>query len=148
MTKISVDLEMLTNALDDHSDEHQWCLDLELGEVIFVSDIAPEEDDELSTAMDENPKRFRFIDPLPSPQAFQVMAEFVESLKDEKASKALFRALNGPRPFRNFKDAQLSFPAIRDEWFSYHDKRYRDFAIAWLQEEGIEADIRSIREKG
>lgn len=148
MTRIPVDIEMLTNALDDHSDEHQWCLDLETGEIIFVSDIALEEDDELATAMKEKPERFRFIEPLPSTQAFQVMAEFVESLKEEKAAKALFRALNGPRPFRNFKDALLSFPAIRDEWFSYHDKRYRDFAIAWLKEEGIEAEIQSFREKG
>ena len=108
---------------------------------VFNEDL----EEEFGATMKNNPDRFRLIEPIPSSQAFQVMADFVESLPESKAKGDLSRVLGRSRPFRNFKDALISFPDIREKWFQYHDEIYKGFAISWLQGEKIEADHRSVK---
>jgi len=38
----------------------------------------------------------------------------------------------------------VTFPDIREKWFRYHDEAYKEFVLSWLQEEGIEADLRPV----
>lgn len=145
MARPSVDIGDLVMALDDHTGAEHY-LDLETGEVLrFSEDPGLNEDleEEIGEAMEKNPERFRLIEPISSSTAFQVMADFVESLPESRAKIDLSRALGRSRPFRNFKDALLPFPEIRDKWFQYHDEKYKALALSWLQGEGIEADLRS-----
>src|SRR4030065_1783511 len=97
----SIDTEPTMMALDDHTGS-EYFLDLETGEVVrFSADPALNEDveDEFGETMENHPDRFRRIDPIPSSQAFQVMADFVESLPQAKAKKNLSQALSRSHPF-------------------------------------------------
>ena len=146
MPHLSIDTEAIMMALDDHTGS-EYFLDLETGEVVrFSADPALNEDveDEFGEAMANNSDRFRRIDPIPSSKAFQVIADFMESLPESKAKKSLSQALSRSHPFRNFKDMLVSFPDIRENWFRYHDEVYKGFAVSWLMEEGVEGDLRPV----
>ena len=146
MPRPSIDTETIMMALDDHTGT-EYFLDLETGEVVrFSADPAFNEDveDEFGEAMGNNPDRFRRIDPIPSSHSFQVIVYFMESLPESKAKKSLSQALSRSHPFRNFRDMLVAFPDIREKWFRYHDEAYKEFVLLWLQEEGIEADLRPV----
>jgi Uncharacterised protein family (UPF0158) len=144
MAGVAVDLEGIMMALEDNTGA-EYYLDLESGDVLrFSADPGLNEDleREFGEAMENNPARFRHIEPISSSQSFQVMADFVESLPESKAKEVLSRVLGGSRPFRNFKDALLSFPDVREQWFRYHDGALKEFVLSWLRDEEIEVDIR------
>ena len=144
MAGLSVDLEEIMMALEDNTGT-EYYLDLESGDVLrFSADPGLNEDleEEFGEAMENNPARFRHIEPISSSQSFQVMADFVESLNESKAKEVLFRVLGGSKPFRNFKDALLSFPDVREQWFRHHDVVFKEFALSWLRDEEIETEIR------
>ena len=144
MARLSVDLQDIMMALEDTTGT-EFYLDLESGDVLrFSADPGLNEDleEEYGEAMEKNPARFRYIEPISSPQSFEVMEDFVESLPESQAKESLSQALERPRPFRNFKDALLSFPDVREQWFRYHDGVFKEFALSWLRDGGIEADIR------
>jgi hypothetical protein len=146
MPRPSIDAETIMMALDDHSGT-EYFLDLETGEVVrFSADPAFNEDveDEFGEAMENNPDRFRRIAPIPSSQSFQVIVDFVESLPESKAKISLSHGLSRSHPFGTFKDMLVTFPDIREKWFRYHDEAYKEFVLLWLQEEEIEADLRSV----
>jgi len=143
MARASIDTEMIMVALDDHA-ETEYFLDLETGEVERISSDPTEGDEEIIEQIENNPERYRRIDPIDSSQAFQVMEDYVSSLPESEAKRTLSQALSRPHPFRTFKDALLSLPDFREKWFRYHDEVYKEFAISWLEEEGVEGDLRPI----
>ena len=97
-----IDVEEIASALADQTDfEHRWLLDPRTGQVAFwTSDTGidgenPIEIDELDLIP---------IDPLPSHIWYQDMADFAETITDERAGRRLARAINGKGAFRRFKD--------------------------------------------
>lgn len=120
----SVDLDALAEALEDHSDYLQWFIDSVTGQVI------PWTDDTDDPCPDESGARY--IDPLPSGEAYRDMQDFVARVPDRKAADLLARAIEGRGAFRRFKDTLIEFPELREKWFAFHDVRLRRRAIEWL----------------
>ncbi|HMG73624.1 MAG TPA: UPF0158 family protein [Pyrinomonadaceae bacterium] len=144
MTRISIDAEELIMALDHHGDESEWLLDLQTGEVLFVADeglVGPDED--LAKQIEREPDRYRAIDPIPSSDGWEIMAEFIEQLPAGEARAHLTRALQHNHPFRSFKNALLDYPKLREEWFAFHEKSFMQLAREWLDDESIDADLKS-----
>lgn len=46
------------------------------------------------------------------------------------------------KPFSNFKQALSDMPAIREQWFSFHDAHTRKKAEAWLKDQAIQAKLK------
>jgi hypothetical protein len=70
------------------------------------------------------------------------MEDFIGRVADPRARDLLARAIEGRGAFRRFRDALIDFPALRDEWFAFSDRRAEQRAIRWLQYEGlIEAEV-------
>jgi hypothetical protein len=146
MARITIDTELLIVALEDHGTEHEHFLNMETGEIEMVIDGSVSGIvDEVAQDMEGHPEKYRRIEPLFSGQAFDVMVDFVESLAESKAKQRLQEALNGRRPFRNFKDTLHYYPEIREDWFRFQERAYKAFALAWLHREGIEAELRPLR---
>ena len=81
MSRLKIDAEELIMALEDHSYEVTHFLDLKTGEVLPVfQEMDFDENDEVKEQIDADPFRYRRIEPLPSSVAFNVMADFVETL--------------------------------------------------------------------
>jgi len=45
-------------------------------------------------------------------------------------------------PFRSFKNALLAYPQLRERWFAFHEKSLAQLAREWLDDQGIEADLK------
>ena len=135
-----VGVESLLMALEDHDPGHSYFLELSTGEVLMIMDDMDLEE-ELYEKMEVNPEDYAEIEPIPSHEAFQIMANYVETLKDDRVAKSLSKALSHRHPFRSFKDVLLDHPEIREKWFQYHDARLMQLAQEWLEENGIEASL-------
>jgi hypothetical protein len=142
MSHLKIDAEELIMALEDHSYEVAHFLDLKTGEVLPVfQEMDFDENDEVKEQIDADPFRYRRIEPLPSSVAFNVMADFVETLLDSEASRHLANALQKRRPFRNFKDTLLHYSDLREEWFRFHDQQLAHLADEWLKDESVDAEL-------
>ena len=141
MKKLPVNLGDLELALEDHAsglELHSYWLDTETGEVIFLTEDL-EEQDELREQVEENSTgRFVQIEPIDSHEGFRVMADFVATLPPTRLREKLERCLNGPKPFRRFKDALYEDKAVQERWYQFHGQATERTAIEWLGTLGIE----------
>lgn len=64
------------------------------------------------------------LDGLESNESFRIMADYAESVDNEKLKDNLIFALNGPKPFRNFKYQIDNSGVYREKWFEYKKMRY------------------------
>lgn len=142
MAKLRIDRGELICALEAHGLEVEWYLDLETGGVLPVIDgQLPGDDDELQEAFEADDGRFLPIEPIPPSLGYDLMAEFAASVRDPAARRALEKALAGRRPFGRFKDALDAWPDLREEWFAFYDQALESLAVAWLEDQGIDADL-------
>lgn len=145
MDRLLVDADSLIMALEWQGPDIRHYLDLQTGEVEFVliGDYG-EADQETQEEVETHPDRYLPIDPLPSYVRWEVMSDFVESLRPGKIQDELERAIHGRRPVSRFKDVLFDFPDTRDAWFAFHQHEFLTLARDWLKREGIEADLKPL----
>jgi hypothetical protein len=135
----------LTTAIEDNSFDHQWMLDLNTGEVLFVPSDSGfggmEEWEEQLEQIEQEPDRYRRIEPIPSRDGFIIMEEFAESLPDSNFRDRLYRALSSRHPFRYFKDVLCENEKVRQQYFAYRDEQLLYHAKRWLRYESIDAEL-------
>jgi len=68
---------------------------------------------------------------------YQIMEEFVLSLKDRRASELLYTSIKGKGAFRRFKDT-LHRLQLADEWYVYRDAELRQIAIDWCESNQVQ----------
>jgi len=155
MAKLRIDEGELLMAFDSGDGTEHWYLDRQTGAVIFRSDDFDSLDDDFEDDDDDfeddesefrraiaEDKEDRYI-PVPSlgsHEGFRIMERFAAS-QEGRVRGALLDALDRRRPFRSFKDALEDFPKVRAAWFGYHEERVREEALAWLESEGIDAEL-------
>lgn len=85
-----------------------------------------------------NPDRYLRITEQDSRDGYRTMAGFVAQLPESKYKYKMEAALEGQKPFRNFK-GQVDNSPHRQEWFDYKRQReldgYRSYLNAVLEEE-------------
>ena len=132
----SLDLEEIADALADQTDyEHRWLINPQTGEIAFwtadtgVDGQTPVDLDELDLVR---------IDPLPSYIWYQDMADFAETISDERAGRRLARAIQGRGAFRRFKDElHEEYPDLLPAWYAFRDTRARRRAVQWLADNAL-----------
>jgi hypothetical protein len=126
-----LDLEEIGNALADQTDyEHRWLIDPRTGEIAFwTSDTGIDG----QTPVDLDELDLVCIDPLPSWVWCQDMADFTETITDERAGRRLARAIQGKGAFRRFRDElHDEYPDLLTAWYALRDVRARRRAVQWL----------------
>jgi hypothetical protein len=74
------------------------------------------------------------IDPLPSWVCCQDMADFAESITDERAGHRLARAIQGRGAFRRFRDElHDEYPDLLPAWCAFRDARPKRHPMAGQQ---------------
>ncbi len=149
---IKIDLGEVALAMESPYDSGAALLDLKTGEVIylaeeFLSEVDPDslgmtrkELDALPRLVDQDkcPDRFLEIPWRSSHDGFEVMEEFVGQQTGD-AQRILSAALEGPKPFRRFKDALGSLPnEVLKAWYAHKNAAEEAAIVAWLEEEEIE----------
>lgn len=139
--RFAVNIGEICGAMENNSLEIRYCLDLETGEVITISDFNNEFDDENALdKIDEEPERYKAIPTMSSDEAYRHMEDFICTVKDEKLKGELNRAINGKGAFRRFKDVLAENPEEQIRWYDFHDKIIKQKAIEWLENIGIKVD--------
>jgi len=137
--RLSVDLDQLCYALDDSSYEHSYYLDLETGQLLFISDyMDPEDAEELREQVDNHPDRYEPLPKADSYEGYQEMEDFIASVEDEHIGQLLEVAIDGKGAFRRFKDVLTRYPEEQERWFRFKDDRLNQRALEWLEEIGVD----------
>lgn len=125
-------------AMEDSSYEHHYYLDLEIGEILFVSDYMDDEETEkLKDRIEENYDHYEQIPRVESYEGYRDMEDFIATVEDEHLAELLEVAIDGKGAFRRFKDVLARYPDERERWFRFKDERMQQRALEWLDDIGI-----------
>jgi hypothetical protein len=130
---LKINLDELCSAIEDNSYEHEYYLDLETGEILFLSEyLDDKEREKLRERIDDDPDRYARIPKAESHEGYEGMVDFIATVKDERLVELLEVAINGKGAFRRFKDVLLNYPEERERWFQFKDDRMEEKALEWL----------------
>lgn len=125
-------------ALEDHGGNlSAYFFNTQTGEVLILSEDFDRA--QIEEIAEDASHRFLRIEPIDSREGYRIMEDFVRTLPPSRLRDELEWSLEGPKPFRRFKNA-LSDDAIRAQWFGFHDAHMRKMAIKWLANIGIEPE--------
>jgi yecA family protein len=147
---LPVNLSDLALALEDQGGNlHVYFLDKQTGKILNLSKDFDRE--EILKIAEEAPGRYLRIEPMNSHDGYRTMADFVTTLPPSRIREKLEWSLDGPKPFRRFRDALREDDEVRGQWFRFHDAHMRKIAIQWLADlgikpEGVETDERAAQE--
>jgi hypothetical protein len=110
---------------------NQETLEVEIHAGEYDFDVTGEED----TAQEalDNPGKFLPVEAVSPREAFTVMADFVETVKDKHMQQRLTDALNGRKPFANFNHL-VHTTNVREQWFDFKNRAYTEMAKEWIEE--------------
>jgi hypothetical protein len=144
MNKIKIDIDDIIYALSNNNFEVHDFLNLKTGEVAtFIEDFYGEYEEEYEGEFDEfSENGIIEIHGLPSHKQYTIMQDFVETLKSNKVKSHLYKVLFQKKPYRNFKDTlENYYPDLLKEWYNYERSILKQKAIAWLEDNNINAEI-------
>jgi restriction endonuclease Mrr len=134
----SLDLGEIADALADQTDyEHYRLINPDTGEIVFwTADTGI--DGQTPVDLDDLDPDLVCINPLPSWVWYQDMADFAETITDERAGRRLARAIQGRGAFRRFKDELHEEHAdLLPVWYAFSDVRARRRAVEWLADNSL-----------
>ena len=135
---LNIDLDELCSAIEDSSYEHEYYLDLETGEILFISEYMDDEETrKLKDQIEEELDRYERIPRAESHEGYEDMEDFIATVKDDHLAELLEVAINGRGAFRRFKDVLLRYPEERERWFQFKDERMQERALEWLDDIGV-----------
>lgn len=141
LPSVSVDLEVLADALETDPLTAGGLLDLDTGEV-WPQGVIDAMSESEGWDPDEEIEHWLRIDALGSHAAYQDMCEFIDTLPDQRLAELLTVAVRGPGAFRRFKDVLSERPDLLEEYFTFARARKIERAAAWLAENGYAAELR------
>ena len=121
--------------MENNSYEVEYYLDLETGEILFVSeDMDDVETVKMKNQIEEELGRYELIPKAESYEGYRDMQAFITTVEDDHLSELLEVAINGKGAFRRFKDVLLNYPEERERWFQFKDDRMKERALEWLDD--------------
>jgi len=107
---------------------------------LFKGDVVSPEVDDISYEDVENEDRYFYIEPITSHEGYEIMQDFAESEDSDEIRSHLYDALDGKKPFRNFKHALAGYPDIEKKFYEYKDNRLKEILKDRLAEFGYELE--------
>ena len=123
---VTVFVEDIATAFDEHFS----------GEIVTLSsDGVLDTDEELAEEIDSTDDYIR----LPGQydlHEYRIMENFAGTVTNEKMAGKLWRALNGKKPFRHFKDT-INYLGIAQDYYKFRFQAYLDIAVEWCEDHQI-----------
>ncbi|KQL39310.1 hypothetical protein AN960_10125 [Bacillus sp. FJAT-25509] len=148
-----VKIKDIIEEMEMHFEGYRSFVKIRTGEVFSVSedDLIDAEDEktmddlqdwqienlEIANEIVENYEDYKELPSKYEIDEYKMVKDFCLTVKDVKVQKILLIAIEGKGAFRKFKDTVIEFN-IEMDWYSYRDRRYKDLAIAWCQNNDIE----------
>lgn len=128
MLKIS----KIIDGLDMNSDEIEVYFNLKNQELVmsYNYELYEEDDETFNDVLIRLPNQYEIHE-------YSMMESFMETIDDNILYNQLLIAIHGSGAFRRFKDTCINFNVI-DKWYKYRDKKYKEIAIKWCNDNEIE----------
>ena len=138
MRPMKVKLQDVIDGIDMVSEDSTCYLDRETGEVLFISEIADNDyDDVILELLEEGSDRFIEFPSQWDRNDYQTMVDFIESLPQRKEQNLLAISINGSGAFRRFKYTASEL-GLLDDWYRFLNNAHRELAIEWCEDNEIE----------
>ena len=137
---MKIHLEQVIDAIETADDAFTYFYDTQTGETVYLQDeiITGERNEELEELIENSPRgRFLRFPTKYDIHEYRIMESFVESLPPGAARQELANAIRGRGAFRRFKNG-IYYHRIEQQWFDYREQAYREIAIRWCRDVGIE----------
>lgn len=136
---MTIPLKQVIQAIEEASEVFTSFWDTKTGETVYLADplMTDETDDALSTEMENEPGRFLRFPTKYEIHQYRIMEDFVDQLSLGKAQEELAYAIRGKGAFRRFKQS-VRYHGLEQRWYDYLAEAYRELAIRWCAEEGLE----------
>lgn len=135
-----IKLKQVIDAIESASEAHTAFYDTQTGETVYLPDgsITGERDEALEELIENAPAgRFVRFPTKYDIHEYSIMEDFVFSLPPGAARQELTHAIRGRGAFRRFKNG-IYYHRLERQWYDYQAQTYREIAIRWCQDEGIE----------
>ena len=134
--KVVIVLEDFADKLEEAMEGWDQYLNTATGEFVDLPDGSlVEADEELAEFIDESDDYIRLPDQMELNE-YRIMEDFAEDCQDTEKRAMLFRALNGKKPFRRFKDT-LNQTGIAEDYYAYRFRAFVDIAQEWCEDNEI-----------
>jgi len=158
MKSLKIDLGDLIHPMQDQSrDINEYYLDTQTGEVIWVDrflfdqikagkepdmELVPDWQQKQLEAMraifEDTEERYQRVPEVWSDKAYEIMVNFIRTVRNHRIADALWNAIEGRKPFRRFKDTLHRYPELLNTWYRFEEEAYKEIAKEWLDSLGIE----------
>lgn len=137
---MKIKLDQVIEAIETADNAFTYFYDTQTGDTVYLQDeiITGERNEELEELI-ENAPRGRFLR-FPTKydiHEYSIMENFVYSLPVGVARQELANAIRGRGAFRRFKNG-IYYHGLEQQWYDYRDQTYREIAIRWCEDEGLE----------
>ena len=136
---MKIKLQQVIQAIEEADDVFTSFLDTKTGKTVYLADplMTGETDETLAAEMEDTPERFLRFPTKYEIHQYRIMEDFIDQLSPGKAQEELAYAIRGKSAFRRFKQS-VRFHGLEQRWYDYLAKAYRELAIRWCAEEGLE----------
>lgn len=136
---MTIPLKQVIQAIEEANEVFTSFWDTKTGKTVYLADplMTGETDDALSAEMENEPERFLRFPTKYEIRQYRIMEDFIDQIPPGKAQEELAYTIRGKGAFRRFKQS-VRFHGLEQRWYDYLAQAYREFAIRWCAEEGLE----------
>lgn len=138
---MTIPLKQVIQAIEEASEVFTSFWDKKTGKTVYLADPLmtdmTEEDKALASAIEDMPERFLRFPTKYEIHQYRIMEDSIDRLPPGKAQEELAYAIRGKGAFRWFK-LSVRYHGLEQRWFDYLAGAYRELAIRWCVEEGLE----------
>lgn len=136
---MTIPLKQVIQAIEEANEVFTSFWDTKTGKTVYLADplMTGETDDALSAEMENEPERFLRFPTKYEIRQYRIMEDFIDQIPPGKAQEELAYAIRGKGAFRRFKQS-VRFHGLEQRWYDYLAQAFREVAIRWCAEEGLE----------
>ena len=138
---MTIPLKQVIQAIEEASEVFTSFWDTKTGKTVYLANPLmtdlTEDDKALAAAIDDTPERFLRFPTKYDIYQYRIMENFIDQLPPGKAQEELVHAIRGKGAFRRFKQS-VRYHGLEQRWYDYLAEAYRELAIRWCEEEGLE----------
>ena len=138
---MTIPLKQVIQAIEEANKVFTSFWDTKTGKTVYLADPLmtdmTEEDKALAIAIEDTPERFLRFPTKYEIHQYRMMEAFIDRLSPRKTQEELAYAIRGKGAFRRFKQS-VRYHGLGQRWYDYLAETYRELAIRWCAEEGLE----------
>ena len=137
---MTIPLKQVIQAIEEANEVFTSFWDTKTGKTVYLADPLmtdmTEEDKALAAETENTPERFLRFPAKYEIHQYRIMEDFIDQLSRKGAGGCAY-AIRGKGAFRRFKQS-VHYHGLEQRWYDYLAEAYRELAIRWCAEKGLE----------